>query len=99
MGSKLSRVLRSAVLALALLLGLTSAAAIAPVAAQEEEATAVVDEAQGAVQAVDDEEDDGFDDWGLLGLLGLAGLAGLLRRPARAVVVDDQPRAGGTRRT
>ena len=36
-----------------------------------------------------DDDDDGFDDWGLLGLLGLLGLAGLLRRPARAVVVDE----------
>jgi MYXO-CTERM domain-containing protein len=59
------------------------------------EATDAVDtaeeEASEAVQAVDD-DDDGFDDWGLLGLLGLLGLAGLLRRPARAVVVEETPR-------
>lgn len=51
--------------------------------------TAQVDDTETVV-----EEDEGFDDWGLLGLLGLGGL---LRRPARAVVVDPTPT--GTRRT
>lgn len=58
-------------------------------------AQGVATEAADSAAQVSDtvEEDEGFDDWGLLGLLGLGGLAGLLRRPARAVVVDPEPTA------
>ena len=98
MRTHLSRLLRISSLALTLLAAFVTGGVV-PVAAQEEAATEVADEVETAVQTVDDEEDEGFDDWGLLGLLGLAGLAGLLRRPARAVVVDDRVGPTGTRRT
>ena len=83
MTTKVTNGLRVLALALALLLGVSGTAgapAFGPTAAFAQEAE---------TPDVATEEDDGFDDWGLLGLLGLLGLAGLLRRPARAVVVDE----------
>jgi MYXO-CTERM domain-containing protein len=99
MGTKLARLIVSLSLLLALGAGLISASRVM---AQEEtateatgageevatEAAGAVDTAQDEAAQVVDEDDDGFD-WGLLGLLGLLGLAGLLRRPAHAVVVDE----------
>ena len=85
MTTTLTTMLRTAALALALLLGL---AAVDVGAQTATEATDdAVDVQTGTVEEAAD-EDEGFDDWGLLGLLGLGGLAGLLRRPQPPVVMD-----------
>jgi MYXO-CTERM domain-containing protein len=94
--SRLMLVLRSALIAVLLTLGVVTAGA--PVAAQDaatEVATEAAETVDTATDAVED-EDDGFD-WGLLGLLGLAGLAGLMRRPQPVVHDTDRTRVDTTR--
>lgn len=94
--SRLMLVLRSAVIAVLLTLGVVAAGT--PVVAQDaatEVATEAAETVDTATDAVED-EDDGFD-WGLLGLLGLAGLAGLMRRPQPVVHDTDRTRVDTTR--
>lgn len=83
--SKLLILIRAAVVATMLSLGIVASA---PVMAQDatEVAGQVTNQAEEVV-----EDDDGFD-WGLLGLLGLAGLAGLMRRPQPVVHDIDRSR-------
>jgi hypothetical protein len=85
--------LRRAALALALLAGVLSATGTTP--AQAQETPTVTTQAAPATITETKKETDRT---GLWGLLGLAGLAGLLRRPARAVVVDEPVRTRGARR-
>lgn len=91
--SRLMLVLRSALIAVVMALGVVTAGA--PVVAQDA-ATEVATEAAETVDAAADtveDDDDGFE-WGLLGLLGLLGLGGLFRRPQP--VVHDTQRSGFT---
>ena len=92
--SKVMLYVRLAIVAILMAFGLVAAA---PAVAQEDAATEVVDEAEGAAdeaasqaEDVTEDDDDGFD-WGLLGLLGLLGLAGLFRRPQPVVHDVDRP--------
>ena len=93
MNTRIPLVLRTAGCAFALVV---AGAVASPISAQEATETATTATTTAQVETttpVTREEEGGFDDWGLLGLLGLGGL---LRRPARAVIVDPTPT--GTRR-
>jgi MYXO-CTERM domain-containing protein len=95
--SRLMLVLRSALIAVLLTLGVvTTGTSVVAQDAATEVATEAAETVDTAADAVEDEDDDGFD-WGLLGLLGLAGLAGLMRRPQPVVHDTDRTRVDTTR--
>lgn len=86
--TKLTRIVCSGMVALALLLGAAGTVDIATIGAQEATETAQDTEVTPPVTQV--ETDEGFDDWGLLGLAGLLGLLGLRRQPERTVTTVDR---------